>query len=91
MYSLSLVYLAKLLAVTSAFARTTAEEINTVDIFVVSFYLEKLFCEVCMLYACQTPLALHSTLQIVGHTVVHRDIFRFCCHSGARSEMEMCL
>ena len=45
---------AKPLAVTSAFARTTAEEINTVDIFVVSFYLEKLF----VMCVCSMPVKL---------------------------------
>ena len=48
-------------------------------------------CEVCVLYALQTLLALHSTLYLFDRTVVHLEIFRSCCRSGSRSEMEPCL
>ena len=47
-------------------------------------------CEVCVLCAMQILLAPHFTLYIFGCMVVHLEIFRSCCQSGSRSEMEIC-
>ena len=56
-----------------------------------SFRLEELLVKLVMLDVLQTILAPHSTLYFFDRTVVRLEIFRSCCKSGSRSEMEICL
>ena len=64
--------------------------LSTMYILVVSFRIEELLVK-CVLNDLQIILAPRCTVYLLDRRVVHLDIFRFCCRSGSRSEMEISL